>query len=114
MYLMDAVLPDKDPGIKMGYSNKEIEWAKSNENKVWQYMIEQDVLYSEDEMLEVNWITDGPFTKGLSDTSPARMGIWMGWQIVKGYMNANPDVTLTQMVNESNSKRILKYYDPKG
>ena len=114
MYLMDAVLPDRDPGIKMGYSNKEIEWAKSNENKVWQYMIEQDVLYSEDEMLEVNWITDGPFTKGLSDTSPARMGIWMGWQIVKDYMNANPDVTLTQMVNEPNSKRILKYYDPKG
>jgi len=114
MYLMDAVMPDKDSGIKMAYSSNEIEWAQANENKVWQYMIEQDVLYSKDEMLEANWITDGPFTKGLSDESPARMGIWMGWQIVKDYMNANREVTLTQMVNEPNSKRILKYYDPKG
>ena len=114
MYLMDAMLPQSSAGIKMGYSDQEVEWAKVNEYKVWQYMVEQEMLYSKDEMLEVNWITDGPFTKGLSDDSPARMGIWMGWQMVRDYMNANPDVALHELVSETNAKRILKYYDPKG
>lgn len=114
MYLMDALMPKVSPEIKMAYTVEELTWAKSNENNVWQQLVEQDVLYSKDDMLEVNWIGDGPFTKGLPSESPARMGIWMGWQIVKDFMNANLEISLNDLVIEPNSKRILKYYDPKN
>ena len=113
MYLMDAIMPQVAPEIKMSYSNEELKWAKLNEDNVWQQLIEQDALYSKDDRLEVNWISDGPFTKGLPSDSPSRMGIWMGWQMVKDFMNANPEVSLSELVIEPNSKRILKYYDPK-
>ena len=29
----------------MGYSDQEVEWAKVNEYKVWQYMVEQEMLH---------------------------------------------------------------------
>ena len=113
MYLMDAIMPQVDPEIKMSYTKEEYQWAIMNEDNIWQQLVEQDLLYSKEDMLEINWISDGPFTKGLPTDSPSRMGIWMGWQMVKDFMVANPEVSLNELVIESNSKRILKYYDPK-
>jgi len=114
MYLMDAMLPNTSDELKMSYSEEEVAWAVKNENSVWEQMVSQEILYKKDALLEDGWIKDGPFTKGLPDHSPARMGIWMGWQMVKDYMKKKPEVSLTDLVNESNAKRILKHYDPKG
>lgn len=112
MYLMDAMLPEASDGVKMGYSEEEVQWAVDNENAVWMKLIEDELLYQSDALIEVNWIDQGPFTKGLPEDSPAQMGVWMGWQMVRDYMRKNPEVTLDQLIEESNPKRILKHYDP--
>jgi len=114
MYLMDAMLPEVSEGIKMGYSEEEILWAKTNEVMVWEQMVVQEILYSKDDVLEASWINDGPNTKGLPAESPSKMGVWMGWQMVKDFMASNPETTLTELVNEPNAKRILKHYDSKN
>jgi hypothetical protein len=114
MYLMDATLPEVSDEIKMGYSEKEIQWAQTNEVMVWEQMVVQEILYSKDDVLEASWINDGPNTKGLPGDSPSKMGVWMGWQMVKDFMIANPATTLTDLVNEPNAKRILKHYDSKN
>ena len=63
------------------------------------------------------YLTDAPFTPGLGDhnESAPKLGIWIGWQIVKKYMDKNPDVTLQQLMKETDAQKILhaSRYKPK-
>ncbi len=114
MYLMDAMMPNTADHLKIGYTEEALAWAQASEEAVWQELVDGKKLYSKDDMIATNWIDDGPFTKGLPKESPSRMGIWMGWQMVRDYMKKNPEVTLLELIEEPNSQRILKHYDPKA
>jgi len=113
MYLVDAVFPELTDEIKMNYSAENLVWCQTHEYNVWTYLIENKVLYSTNPKELAGFFNDGPFTPGISQESPARVGIWMGWQIVRQYMKKNPDVTLQQLLQEQNHQKILKYYKPR-
>jgi hypothetical protein len=61
------------------------------------------------------FFTDGPYSHSFSSESPARLGEWLGWQIVKAYMNKNQEVTLQQLLLEEDDQKILtnSRYKPK-
>ena len=63
------------------------------------------------------YLTDGPFTPGLGDKSESapKLGIWIGWQMVKKYMVENPDVTLQKLMADTDAQKILtkSKYKPK-
>ena len=55
------------------------------------------------------YIAEAPFTPGIgekSDSAP-KLGIWTGWQIVKKYMDKNPELTLQQLMHENDAQKIL-------
>lgn len=110
LYLLQLHFPDKNERDVVQYTKEEMNWCLENEQNVWQQLVDEQLLYSKDPVLVDNWIKDGPFTKGLPAGSPSRVGRWLGLQMVKDYMAENPDVTIPQMVEEVNSKRILKHY----
>jgi uncharacterized protein YjaZ len=58
------------------------------------------------------WVNDGPFTSGLPQESPSRVGIWIGWQMVKQYMEKNPSLTIPQLMDFEDVSVILNNYKP--
>jgi uncharacterized protein YjaZ len=42
--------------------------------------------------------------------SPAQVGIWLGWQIVRDFMKYNEEITITEMLQISDARVILKSY----
>ena len=48
------------------------------------------------------------------DSAP-KLGVWMGWQIVRKYMKEHPDVTLQQLMADNDAQKILNQskYKPK-
>ncbi len=109
MYLIDSYLPDISDANKMGYLPKEIEWAEMNETQVWKYFVENELLYSSDSKLSTRFIEKAPFSKFFIDIdkeSPGRIGVWLGWQIVRSYMKNN-NVTLQQLL-QTNAEEIFK------
>lgn len=105
---LDAVLPSVSDSIKICYSSDKMEWAIKNEKNVWGFLIENNLLYATDYQTQTNLIQDGPFTNGFSNESPSRLGIFIGWQIVNQYMNANPDISLPEMLEMKDSQMILQ------
>ncbi len=100
IYLLDCFLPAVSDDLKMGYSVKKMQWAQDNEINVWKYFIENELLYSNDANLNMRFINVAPFSKFYQEAdqdSPGRIGIWIGWQIVRSYMENN-DVTLQQLL----------------
>ncbi|MDY0781610.1 gliding motility lipoprotein GldB [Tenacibaculum sp. IB213877] len=116
MYLLDLFLPGISDREKIGYSPEKYDWAKTNEEEVWKYFIEKDVLYSTDTKLNRRFLDLAPFSKFYSEDdslSPGRIGVWIGWQIVRSYMRNN-DVSLPELLQKSEDE-IFKNskYKPK-
>ena len=86
---------------------KQNQYCKQNEFNIWSYFIAQKKLYTTDQAEIMKFTVDGPFTSSLSKEAPPRIGYWVGRQIVKQYMEKNPNVTLEQLMNETNAQQIL-------
>ena len=108
MYLMSVFMPDEKPELLMGYSPEQWKWNKTNEKQIWANMIDQKHLFSTDVMLIRKYMNDAPFTAPISQESPGRIGTWIGWQIVKSYMNKNTKITLTDLMRENNYQKMLE------
>lgn len=107
LYFLDRILPETADSIKICYTDEKLNWAINNEESVWAFMIENDLLFSTDYQSQTKLIKDGPFTTGLSRQSPARLGIWIGWQIVKDFMKNNSEVSLQELLLMTDSQELL-------
>ena len=74
-------------------------------------------MYSTDNMLNQRFLDQAPFSKfglELDNESPGRLGRYIGWQIVRAFMEKNP-VSLKQMLTMS-EEEIFKQsnYKPRN
>ncbi|KFC20401.1 gliding motility protein GldB [Chryseobacterium sp. FH1] len=95
--LQEAFLPNVPEHLKMNYSKQQYDWAVANEANIWNYFVENDLLFSADAGLSERFITPGPFSKFYTEVDPEsspQIAIWTGWQICKHYLNAHPEEKL--------------------
>ena len=110
-YLIDAMMPDLEDHLKMRYTKDEYEFALASEWDVWQYLVDMDWIYTSELKVLMRFFEEAPTTVGI-EGSPARIGQFMGWRIVRQYMEKNPEVTVEQLLKEEKESVILKAYKP--
>lgn len=109
LYMSQKLIPASSDELLMGYTKNQLDWCKKNEKDIWAYMIKNKLIYSKDENLNKRFISVAPFSKfysKLDRQSPGRVGVWLGWQIVKSYMDNN-DVSLPELMSNDNALEIL-------
>lgn len=102
LYLKDRLLPGTQDYQRINYTKEEIEWSNANEEQIWRYYIERELLYSTDSKLDRRFLDPAPFSKfqlELDSESPGRIGRYMGWQIIRAFMDKNPEVTLIELLD---------------
>ncbi|WP_299063889.1 gliding motility lipoprotein GldB [uncultured Polaribacter sp.] len=116
MYLLDLYLPTISDRFKIGYSKEKLDWAIINEEGIWKYFVEKKLLFSTETKLNKRFLENAPFSKFYlenDDESPGRIGVWLGWQIVKSFMQNN-DVSLQELLIIDPEKLFKKSkYKPK-
>ena len=115
LYFLDATLPEIPDTVKIGYSVEQLDWCIRNEGNIWSYLIENKLLYSTDYQSQTTFFGEGPFTSIFTKKSPARLGCYLGWQIVRTYMLHKKSTSLKALLNISESQQILNEsgYHPK-
>ncbi|RZK81399.1 MAG: gliding motility lipoprotein GldB [Pedobacter sp.] len=118
LYFMDQVLNDNIPdSLKIGFTDKQIGWCKTYESDIWGFFLQNDLVFETDYQKIQVFLSEGPFTPGLGEKneSAPKLGLWVGWQIVKKYMSENKDITLQQLFAEQDAQKILTLskYKPK-
>jgi hypothetical protein len=98
IYLTEAAFPKMDKNILMRYTKKRYDWAEHNEPSVWKYLVDQNLLFSKNERDHANFLHEGPFTVGLPENSPDRLGQFLGWKIVRDFMKKNESISFNQLV----------------
>ena len=104
MYLLDSYVPSLDAKEKIGYEKEKFAWVLSNEEQIWSYFIQKKLLFSTDTKLNKRFLDTAPFSKFYMEQdnlSPGRIGVWVGWQIVRSYMQHN-DVSLQELIKLNN------------
>ncbi len=101
LYFKYAMLPNVPEAERIGYTKTELDWARKNENYIWRYFVERELLYSTDSKLPSRFINPAPFSKfyleDIDTDSPGRIGQYIGWQIVSAFMENNK-VSLKDML----------------
>jgi len=115
IYFVDAMMPEIADSLKIGYTSSQMDWCITNEAKVWAYFIDNTLLYNTDKVLVNKFIGEAPFTAAFSKQSPPRIGVWVGWQIIKKYMDNFPQISLKSLMLETDAQNILmkSKYKPK-
>lgn len=100
-YLKELWLPATNKEEIIGYTQEELEWAKNNEEQIWRFFVEKEVIFDTDSKLYTRFLYPAPFSKFyllLDSESPDRLGQYLGWQIIKRYMDKN-NVSVKKMLN---------------
>ncbi|WMI64050.1 gliding motility lipoprotein GldB [Aestuariibaculum sp. YM273] len=101
LYFKDIMVPFKTEASRIGYTEAELEWAQVNESEIWRHFVEHEMLFSTDSKLSGRFIAEAPFSKfyleGIDSESPGQLGQYIGWQIVRAYMEHN-EVSLKDML----------------
>ncbi|RZL12424.1 MAG: gliding motility lipoprotein GldB, partial [Pedobacter sp.] len=104
LYFLDQVLPENiADSTKIGYTSEQLQWTQNFEGDIWAYFLENNFLYETDYQKIQVFLSEGPFTPGLGENreSAPKLGVWVGWQIVKKYMAEHPKVTLQQLMADN-------------
>ena len=105
LYFLDQVMPKKDNRLKIRYSEEQMEWMKANESNVWAFFIQNNLLYEKDFSRYHNFVDDAPKTNAFKDSAP-RTTHYIGWQIVRKYMENNK-CSMKELFNNTDSQAIL-------
>ena len=109
LYFKDIMIPFKTDAEKIGYTEAQLNWSKANEGQIWSYFVANELLFSTDSNLLNRFINAAPFSMfklvEIDKESPGRIGQYVGWQIVRAYMQNN-EVSLKEMLT-NNAEEIF-------
>ncbi|WP_242923698.1 gliding motility lipoprotein GldB [Pontibacter liquoris] len=106
-YFVQSVMPCAPDSAIIGYSGQQVADINYNEGRIWAHFIEKGLLYEKSPFLVNKYIGERPATPEIDAKAPGRLGTWVGWQIVRKYMERNPDVTLPQLMEETDYQKIF-------
>ncbi len=107
-YFTKQMIPCLPDSVLIGYTKKEMQGSYKFENLIWSRFVEDEVLFSTSHIVKQKYIAERPKTIEVGEECPGRIGTWVGWQIVKKYMETHPDVTLPQLMNMQNAPQLFK------
>jgi gliding motility-associated lipoprotein GldB len=116
LYLKDVLLPDFTDAEKIGYLPEQITWCQENESYMWRFFIDENLLFKTDSKLPNRFINLAPFSKfylEIDNESPGRVGQWIGWQIVRSFIENNKVSLLEMLKMDTNEIFEKSKYKPK-
>ena len=115
LYFVKSMLPESDDNLTFGFTVDQMKFCRNNENQMWQYLIENNLLFSSDQLTKRKLTGDAPFTSYFSNESPGRAAIWIGFRIIESYMLNNRGVSLEDLMKNIDIQEILDKakYNPK-
>ena len=111
LYFTEATMPDEKVDLILRYTKNQYDWAIKSEGMFWKYLVENELLFKTDEKTRANLLSEGPFTSGLPEESPDRLGQFMGWRIVHQYMEDH-DISIAEL-NKKTYNELLQNYKAK-
>ncbi|GAA4302148.1 hypothetical protein [Compostibacter hankyongensis] len=107
LYFLEKVMPGDPATVRTGYSAQQLDWCRKNEQQLWQFFVQHDLLYRRDFQTSSRYMDPGPGPQDMPTGAPGGVGAWVGWQIVRRYMALHPDMALSQLMQMNDAAKLL-------
>jgi len=108
---LDSILPGLADSVKIGYTAGQMKWAETYRPEVWAWFLQENLLYETDYLGRTQkFFNEAPFTPELGENneSAPKLGIYLGWMMVRRFMERNPKTTLRELLENDNAQEILE------
>jgi len=115
LYAMRSFLTIKPEYEVLSYTKEELNFARENEFYIWEYFIKSEYLYSTDNKLLSRFLNPAPFSKfylEFDNETPGRIGRYIGYEIVKSYMENNDVPLKTMLIQDAETIFASAKYKP--
>ncbi len=116
LYLLDQLLPLAPDSIKLEVTGEQADWLVDNELNMWSFFLAEELLYSNRYQDFRKLVEPSPTGSPLlPEESPGRAANFMGWQIIKAFMQRNTEIPVSEMLLYQDAQEILELsrYKPK-
>lgn len=107
-YFEKCMLPDLPDETVFRFTPGQMKFCRNNEARMWQYLVENDLLFKTDRFVVRKLTGEAPFTSYFTNQSPGRAAVWIGFRIIESYMRKNPAVSLKDLMTETDVQKILE------
>lgn len=107
LYALDAFMPETADSLKTGYTQEQLDGCYADEARIWNFFLENNLLYITDQGQIKDYMNDGPKTITMGEKSPGFIGQFVGWQIVKKWMGQDAKRTLPLLL-QTPAKQIFE------
>lgn len=114
MFCVKQLIPGISDTLLWGFSASQLQFCIDNEKSMWEYLVENKLLFETEKFRMNQLVNPAPFTKDFSQESPGRAAIWLGYQIVESLAAHNKELTLQEIMEEDNYQKLLQLskYNP--
>jgi len=107
-YFEKCMLPEVSDSVIFGFSDNQMKFCRNNESQMWQYIVENNLLFNTDRFVIRKMTDEAPFTSYFTNESPGRASVWIGFRIVESYMMKNRNVSLAWLMGNTDVQSILE------
>ena len=105
-YMASQLLPCVPDSLILGYTAQNMVDIQSNREIIWANFIENELLYETSEYVKNKFIGERPVIHEISKKCPGRIGGWIGYEIVKEYMESS-NISLQELMKLSDNHEIF-------
>lgn len=108
---MRALLPNVPEHLLLKYTASEWDYCMANEAQMWRFLVENQLLFDPSDQAKQRYIQPAPFTKfgtAQDNQIPGQAGRWLGYQLVKSYLEAQDYKDPISLLQETNSQQVLR------
>jgi hypothetical protein len=115
MYFNKLVQPQLNDTIITEYSAQQLDWCGKNEMQIWSFFLDNKLFYESNLTKITKYINPSPNSPQMPAAAPGRTANYIGWQIVKAYMDRFPMTTPQELIDLKDAQLILEKskYKPK-
>lgn len=107
-YFAKHMMPCTPDSVIIWYNAEEMNGVRENADVVWSHFVQNQILFETSHEVKRKYIEERPKTYDIGEKAPGRIGTWLGWEIVRAYMRKNPDLKLSELMMQRDSKKIFK------
>jgi hypothetical protein len=107
-YFEKCMLPETSDELIFGFTADQLKFCRNNESQMWQYLIENNLLFSTDQLTIHKLTGEAPFTGYFTKESPGRAAVWIGFRIVESYMIKSHGLKIEEMIRDTDVQGILE------
>ena len=107
-YFAKRMLPCTPDSVLIWYSDREIQGVRANDDVVWSHFLENNLLWESSHLVKRKYLDERPKTYEIGAECPPRVATWLGWEIVKSFMEEYPETTLRELMEMDNARKLFE------